>query len=296
MNRSIKVAIYLLAIALIYTEVPSQAWAQDPVLSRLYGSGVHAYFGGDYVRAHELLTRAIKLGMEDPRVYYYRGLAYLKLGRPEEAEEDFRKGAEIEAKDFGIFYEVGRALERVQGRPRLLIEKHRFAARTAAKERAEQLRRERYGLQRAQEQNLLLEQGAPASGTFVRPSPGVGLVPQGPSPKEGLISPIPPARESQPGASEPPVGRLQEDRGEEPGQAAAKPPEQQEESESVGGVESAMPTEDQPEEPAVPSAPFGQPAPPQGGLAREMVPRDQMEKEEEEEGLPPLPPPPVTEE
>jgi len=289
MSRFIKVAIYLLAIALIYIEVPSWGWAQDPVLSRLYGAGVHAYFGGDYIRAHELLTRAIKLGMEDPRVYYYRGLAYLKLGRPEEAEEDFRKGAEIEAKDFGIFYEVGRALERVQGRPRLLIEKHRFAARTAAKERAERLRRERYGLQRAQEEKLLLEQGAPVSGTFVRPSPGVGPIPQEPSQKEGWLSTIPAAPEAQPAVGEPRFGRLQEDRGKEPGEAAVKPAEQEEESESLGGVESAMPSEEQAEEPAAISAPFGQPVAPQAGPPQEMVPPEQTE---EEEGPIPLPPRP----
>jgi len=295
MSRFIKVAIYLLAIALIYIEVPSRGWAQDPVLSRLYGAGVHAYFGGDYVRAHELLTRAIKLGMEDPRAYYYRGLAYLKLGRPEEAEEDFRKGAEIEAKDFGIFYEVGRALERVQGRPRLLIEKHRFAARTAAKERAERLRRERYGLQRAQEEKLLLEQGAPVSGTFVRPSPGLGPIPQEPSQKEGWLSTIPAAPEAQPAVGEPRFGRLQEDRGKEPGEAAVKPAEQEEESESLGGVESAMPSEEQAEAPAAISAPFGQPVAPQAGPPQEMVPPEQME--EEEEGPIPLPPrPSATEE
>ena len=53
-----------------------QARAQDGVLSQLYGNGVHAYFAGDFVKAHDLLSSAIAGGSRDPRCYYFRGLAY----------------------------------------------------------------------------------------------------------------------------------------------------------------------------------------------------------------------------
>lgn len=55
--------------------------AQEAVLGQLYGSGVHAYFSGDYLKAYEKLTAASDAGSRDPRVYYFRGLVYLKLGR-----------------------------------------------------------------------------------------------------------------------------------------------------------------------------------------------------------------------
>ena len=65
----------------------ASAQAQDAaVLGQMYGSGVHAYFSGDYVGAHDQLTLAADGGTVDPRCYYFRGLAYLKLGRQEEAE------------------------------------------------------------------------------------------------------------------------------------------------------------------------------------------------------------------
>lgn len=165
-------------------------FAQDPVLTRLYGSGVHEYFAGNYAKAHGLLSRAIEMGFEDPRAYYFRGLAYLKLGRPDEAEDDFRKGAEIEARDIGITYDIGRALERVQGRARMILERHRFTARTAALERAQKIRRERYGEQRARQQGFILEQAQPTPAPAVaQPQPAVPA--EGPAPAPPTF-PVPP--------------------------------------------------------------------------------------------------------
>ena len=74
-----------------------QAQAQDGVLSQLYGNGVHAYFAGDYAKAHELLSSAISSGWRDPRCYYFRGLSYWKLGRPQEAAADFQQGRNMRA-------------------------------------------------------------------------------------------------------------------------------------------------------------------------------------------------------
>ena len=63
--------------------------------------------------------RRVEGGSKDPRVFYFRGLTYLKLGRPQDAAMDFRKGAELESKDINRFYNVGKALERVQGSARV---------------------------------------------------------------------------------------------------------------------------------------------------------------------------------
>ena len=62
---------------------------EDPALARAYGSGVHAYFSNDYQRAYDDLTQAVEAGTQDPRAYYFRGLAARKLGLLDEAEADF---------------------------------------------------------------------------------------------------------------------------------------------------------------------------------------------------------------
>ena len=58
--------------------------AQDAVLGQIYGKGVHAYFGQDYLKAHEEFTSAIDGHTQDPRCFYFRGLTLLKLGRPQD--------------------------------------------------------------------------------------------------------------------------------------------------------------------------------------------------------------------
>ncbi len=132
--------------------------AADAVLEQYYGSGVHAFFSRDYVKAHEYLTSAIDGGSVDPRPYYFRGMAYLKLGRAEEAELDFQKGATKESRDVNKFYNVSKSLERIQGRARLTLEQHRVAARMAARQEAEKLQKARYEQIRQEEGRLLQQQ------------------------------------------------------------------------------------------------------------------------------------------
>jgi hypothetical protein len=132
------------------------ASAQDS-LSEAYGSGVHAYFAGDYATAHQRLTSAIAGGTKDPRAFYFRGLACLKLGRPQEAAVDFRQGAQREAKDEAGFYNVGKSLERVQGNDRVAVEGYRAEARKAAAEQAERIRKARYEAIRRDDSRVVRE-------------------------------------------------------------------------------------------------------------------------------------------
>jgi hypothetical protein len=103
--------------------------AEDAVLAEMYGRGVHAYFDGRYEEAAETLSDAIAQGSKDPRVYYYRGLTFFRLGRLEEANSDFSLGAREEVKDVTLTTLSSRSLSRVQGGPRTLIEKARQTAR-----------------------------------------------------------------------------------------------------------------------------------------------------------------------
>lgn len=107
----------------------------QPGLARIYGTGIHAYHVGDAARAYADLTQVIEAGSRDPRSWYFRGLAAARLGRFDEAEADFTAAAAREAAGDGD-WGVGRSLERVQGRDRVAIERHRIRAEiTAASDR-----------------------------------------------------------------------------------------------------------------------------------------------------------------
>ena len=148
--------------------------AQDAVLSQMYGSGVHAFFSGDYGQAYERLTAAADGGTADPRCYYFRGLTFLQLGREEEAKLDFEQAAQLEAEDINKFYNVSRALERIQGSTRLAVEQYRVKARMEGMQREEERRKERYGKIRAEEKRVLDAQAEAAPAT----PPDVPAAPQ----------------------------------------------------------------------------------------------------------------------
>jgi tetratricopeptide (TPR) repeat protein len=130
--------------------------AQTDVLNELYGSAVHAYNSGQYRDAYDDLTMAMRSGSKDPRAYYYRGLTYLRLGRPQEGQSDFEKAASLEMADTDHFYQVSKALERVQGSARAQIERYRSKARLAAFQTRERQRFERYQRIRKNEPNVLM--------------------------------------------------------------------------------------------------------------------------------------------
>jgi hypothetical protein len=155
-------SIVLLVGGLALLSAVSLSAQEDAVLGQRYGSGVHAYFAGELRMAHRQLTSAIDGGSKDPRVFYFRGLTYLKLGRPQEAAVDFRKGAEFESKDINRFYAVGKALERVQGATRLELETYRVDARMAALADAEKNRKARYEAIQREEDRVLREQALAA--------------------------------------------------------------------------------------------------------------------------------------
>ena len=133
-------------------------FADGGAFDKMYGNGVHAFFSSDYAKAHECLSRAMDAESKDPRCFYFRGLAYLKLGREPEAREDFAVAADLEAVDAYKFYNVSKALERVQGKSRMAIEQYRAKARLKAVARAAKLRRARYEELRAAETRVLQQQ------------------------------------------------------------------------------------------------------------------------------------------
>jgi Meckel syndrome type 1 protein len=128
---------------------------ENEILTQLYGTGVHAFYAGDYKTAHADFSSVIERGTKDPRAYYFRAMAYLKLGRPDEAKADMIEGAKLESADVDGAYNVGRALVRIQGRDRLALEKYRLEARLAAHERNRQADRQKYETVRSREKAVL---------------------------------------------------------------------------------------------------------------------------------------------
>jgi len=118
------------SVVMIVTLSAVVVQAVDPAVSAMYGKGVHAYYDGSYQQSFESLSRVVAIGTSDPRVYYFRGLAALQLGRRDEAVADFTKGAELEAEGWSM-RTVSRSLERIQGGDRLLLERSRQGARLA---------------------------------------------------------------------------------------------------------------------------------------------------------------------
>ncbi|HEX3872058.1 MAG TPA: hypothetical protein VHV77_16550 [Pirellulales bacterium] len=134
---------FALAIGLLMTSGTPLA-AQQGALEDIYGKGVHAYFRGDVMRTFQDMTAAINAGSRDPRVYYFRGLAYLQMGSEWSARDDFAKAAQLESGQGDSFYDVGKSLERVQGPTRHLLESYRAGARLAATQLREQRRMEQF--------------------------------------------------------------------------------------------------------------------------------------------------------
>jgi len=176
---------------------PATTVAQDSVLAELYGHGVHSYFAGQYQDAHGYLTTAIDQGSRDPRAFYFRGLAYMSLGRPDEAKADFQKGAELETTGADRVYPVSQSLQRVQGSTRMEIERQRTEARLVARTRAVKATQARYEQLQSAEQQVLRDAKRP------QPAPAKELVGTPPTEDEtdpfgGTAQPIQPEAAPQP--------------------------------------------------------------------------------------------------
>jgi hypothetical protein len=94
----------------------------------IYGSGLHKYFSGCNAEAIQLLDAAIAAKPNDPRPYYFRGLAKMNYGDKYSAQADFQLGAQMEALGKRRSSLVSRSLERIQGANRLCIEQARQTA------------------------------------------------------------------------------------------------------------------------------------------------------------------------
>jgi hypothetical protein len=147
------IALALLALGFV-ASVRAQA-QNSSELTATYGRGVHAYFANRTDLAEQFFSQVIEAGSTDPRVFYFRAMTRVRSGRPYEAEEDMRMGATLEARDPGNRLAIGKALERVQGPHRILLEGFRQQARLERLEQRQRQTRDRYEQLRLREPDVL---------------------------------------------------------------------------------------------------------------------------------------------
>jgi tetratricopeptide (TPR) repeat protein len=81
---------------------------------KLYYRGRTAFYQCDYEAAVQEFTESIRLQPEEPLYWYYRALAYKKLGKTDEADRDARVAGSLH-RDKKSTKDLGRELERIQG-------------------------------------------------------------------------------------------------------------------------------------------------------------------------------------
>ena len=274
------ITLCLLSVSLWCASASSLA-AQDAALEQMYGSGVHAYFAGRHAEAHENFTTAIEAGSTDPRCHYYRGLSYLRLGRPDEAKADFARGAELESQDSTRYFGVSQALERIQGRTRLMLEQHRRRARALAASQLEPLRYQTGRPTQPPQENI----DAPPVPPVIEESPAVPpVIEETPAAEAPLSPPKDEPAEEMPDES-PPDDPFSEEQPADEKPAEELPPPQDDE-----------PAEEEPAEPKD-DDPFAPPA--EEPAEEEPADEKPADDNSEEEPLPPAeesdaddPPPP----
>ncbi len=127
MGRGIRL---IIGMALLGMELTAVSWAGDPRAEKLYGNGVHAFYGGNYAQAIRDFDRATAYDSQDPRVFYFRGVAKRRMGRTYEGRSDLQYGAQLEASQGRT--DIGRSLQRLQGHDRVLLEQYRRQAQRMA--------------------------------------------------------------------------------------------------------------------------------------------------------------------
>lgn len=122
----------------------------------LYGQGVHAFFEGEYQGAVRLFKQIEQLGGEDPRPYFFLGLAYKRLGNTDLADAAFKKAAKLEWDGRAVRdYNVSSAMRRIQGNERIYVEGYRNQAKADWMKTEKRRQKELYGKTKTEEKDVL---------------------------------------------------------------------------------------------------------------------------------------------
>ncbi|MEM7453531.1 MAG: hypothetical protein AAF456_04165 [Planctomycetota bacterium] len=188
-------ALAAIAVAIVFA-IPQFSAAQDVIRTTIagndwYGPGVHHFFRGEYPETIQKMDVAISLNQNDPRPYYFRGLANMAMGETRAGNGDLMMAARVEAmRSARPMREVNSALERIQGWHRLDLEAIRHTARLQV---MESMPAGRPGGAPMPAGAAPMPGGAPPMPGGASPMPaGAAPMPQGgPAPVPGQFTPAP---------------------------------------------------------------------------------------------------------
>jgi TolA-binding protein len=109
-------------------KVPVVAGTPNPQdAEKHYAAGLSRYFRRRYSDAEAEFLQAIENDTQDARFFYFLGLSRFMQGKS--AADDFAQGAALERQDRPGLEAVSRALERIQGPERLIVNESRKPGR-----------------------------------------------------------------------------------------------------------------------------------------------------------------------
>ena len=110
------------SVSSVAQNASNQKFADKQNAMVVYGQGVHAFFDGHYKQAIRCFDKVDRIGTDDPRVYYFRGVVHTQLKNQQQADADFAKGARLEVGRPNYTKVINEALQRIQGKTRLVLE------------------------------------------------------------------------------------------------------------------------------------------------------------------------------
>ena len=139
----IRTAVMVACVTLLCTSAGA-AQVKGNRLNERYSQGLHAYYAGEWEAAHSAFSEVIKAGFQNPCCYYFRGMVSYQQGDKQSAQQDFQAGAAREANAIRQKFPISKALERVQGGARVMIERARLQARFAVVQKRLAREKQRY--------------------------------------------------------------------------------------------------------------------------------------------------------
>jgi len=174
------VATGVLFLVLCAGSLFADVFAKENDAESLYGKGVHAFFDADYRSAIKFLSKVAELDSEDPRPYFFGGLAQLRLGHDDEAEAMLKQAAAFEWSGRSTReFNVSDALKRIQGLERLYIESFRRQAKLEAEQADQNRQLEKYGQEQDEHKSILAKLAKGSELPPPEPSRFIGVAPFG---------------------------------------------------------------------------------------------------------------------
>ncbi|MDO5566723.1 MAG: hypothetical protein Q4G59_08700, partial [Planctomycetia bacterium] len=141
----IRTGVFLFSVIAAFALLQPLVVSGQTESSSSYSQGVFQFYDGHFAEAEASFDAASKADPSDPRPYFFKGLCQSRQGDEVGSKDSLQKGAYLENTAKGRLYNVSRALSRVQGYERTMIEDTRRAGRIAWRKLEEQKQIRKFG-------------------------------------------------------------------------------------------------------------------------------------------------------